>query len=160
MQEMQERWVRSRVRKWQPTPVFLPGKSHGQRSLGGHSPLPSVNSMMAPESSKLQVAGSPPCSPQGCFALPFEEADAPLKLSTPPSLAVCSNVSESQELLLEEMPTPGIPELSFLLQDNQLALWGAGGLSGDVGKGPATALPSPCCWAPPRQAPSPWVFTF
>ena len=25
-------------RKWQPTPVFLPGKSHGQRSLGGYSP--------------------------------------------------------------------------------------------------------------------------
>ena len=25
-------------RKWQPTPVFLPGKSHGQRSLGGDSP--------------------------------------------------------------------------------------------------------------------------
>ena len=22
-------------RKWQPTPVFLPGESHGQRSLGG-----------------------------------------------------------------------------------------------------------------------------
>jgi len=25
-------------RKWQPTPVFLPGKPHGQRSLVGHSP--------------------------------------------------------------------------------------------------------------------------
>ena len=25
-------------RKWQPTPVFLPGKSRGQRSLGGYSP--------------------------------------------------------------------------------------------------------------------------
>ena len=25
-------------RKWQPTPVFLPGKSHGQRSLGDCSP--------------------------------------------------------------------------------------------------------------------------
>ena len=25
-------------RKWQPTPVFLPGKSHGQRSLAGNSP--------------------------------------------------------------------------------------------------------------------------
>ena len=25
-------------RKWQYTPVFLPGKSHGQRSLVGHSP--------------------------------------------------------------------------------------------------------------------------
>ena len=25
-------------RTWQPTPVFLPGKSHGQRSLAGYSP--------------------------------------------------------------------------------------------------------------------------
>ena len=25
-------------REWQPTPVFLPGESHGQRSLVGHSP--------------------------------------------------------------------------------------------------------------------------
>ena len=25
-------------RKWQPTPVFLPGKFHGQRSLVGCSP--------------------------------------------------------------------------------------------------------------------------
>ena len=34
----------SRVRKipwtraWQPTPVFLPGESHGQRSLADYSP--------------------------------------------------------------------------------------------------------------------------
>ena len=26
-------------RKWQSTPVFLPGKSHGQRSFVGYSPL-------------------------------------------------------------------------------------------------------------------------
>ena len=25
-------------RKWQPTPVFLPEKSHGQRRLAGYSP--------------------------------------------------------------------------------------------------------------------------
>ena len=25
-------------REWQPTPAFLPGKSHGQRSLAGYSP--------------------------------------------------------------------------------------------------------------------------
>ena len=25
-------------REWQPTPVFLPGKSYGQRSLAGYSP--------------------------------------------------------------------------------------------------------------------------
>ena len=27
-----------RSRKWQPTPVFLPGKFYGQRSLGAYSP--------------------------------------------------------------------------------------------------------------------------
>ena len=27
-----------RSRKWQPTPVFLPGKFHGQRSLAGYNP--------------------------------------------------------------------------------------------------------------------------
>ena len=41
---MQETWVRSLGqedpwrRKWQPTPVFLNGKSHGWRSLAGYSP--------------------------------------------------------------------------------------------------------------------------
>ena len=31
---MQKFWRR----KWQPTPVFLPGESHGQRSLVGYGP--------------------------------------------------------------------------------------------------------------------------
>ena len=33
-------WVREIPwrRKWQPTPVFLPGESHGQRSPAGYSP--------------------------------------------------------------------------------------------------------------------------
>ena len=33
-------WVRkiSWRRAWQPTPIFLPGESHGQRSLGDYSP--------------------------------------------------------------------------------------------------------------------------
>ena len=44
MQETPETQVRSlgqrdpRKRKWQPTPVFLSEKSHGQRSLAGYSP--------------------------------------------------------------------------------------------------------------------------
>ena len=29
---------RSLEKKWQPTPVFLPGESHRQRSLEGHKP--------------------------------------------------------------------------------------------------------------------------
>ena len=34
-------WVRKIPwnRKWQPTPVFLPGGSHGQRSLAGYNPI-------------------------------------------------------------------------------------------------------------------------
>ena len=33
-------WVRKIPwrRKWQPTPVFFPGESHGQRSLAGYGP--------------------------------------------------------------------------------------------------------------------------
>ena len=44
MQEMQEcgvdLWIRKIpwMRAWQPSPVFLPGESHGQRSIGGYSP--------------------------------------------------------------------------------------------------------------------------
>ena len=44
MQEPQEMQVRSLGwegpwrRAWQPTPVFLPGESHGQRNLAGYSP--------------------------------------------------------------------------------------------------------------------------
>ena len=42
---MQEIWVcvlgqeDSWRRKWQPTPVFLPGESQGQRRLVGHIPI-------------------------------------------------------------------------------------------------------------------------
>ena len=32
------------IRKWQPTVVFLPGESHGQRSLAGYSPWGSKES--------------------------------------------------------------------------------------------------------------------
>ena len=44
MQEMQETqvwslcWEDLLEEAWQPTPVFLPGESHGQRSLMGYSP--------------------------------------------------------------------------------------------------------------------------
>ena len=41
MQETQEMFISGSGRSpggWQPTPVFWPGKSHGQRSLEGYSP--------------------------------------------------------------------------------------------------------------------------
>ena len=41
-----ESWVRKIPwsRAWQPTPVFLPGKSHEQRTLVDHSPRGSKES--------------------------------------------------------------------------------------------------------------------
>ena len=33
-------------REWQPTPVFSPGKSHGQRSLAGYSPWDHIELVM------------------------------------------------------------------------------------------------------------------
>ena len=41
---IQETWIQSLVgkipwkREWQPTALFLPGESHGQRTLVGYSP--------------------------------------------------------------------------------------------------------------------------
>ena len=50
-------------RKWPPTPVFLPGKFHGQRSMAGYSPWG------CKESTRLSVQANiilkPPTSP-GC----------------------------------------------------------------------------------------------
>ena len=45
MQETQEMWAQSLdhedplEKKWQPTPAFLPGESHGQRSLKSRTQL-------------------------------------------------------------------------------------------------------------------------
>ena len=39
-------------REWQPTPVLLPGESHGQRSLPGYSPLGRKESDMAEQLSQ------------------------------------------------------------------------------------------------------------
>ena len=49
MQETQETWVQSLgwedpLKEMQPTPVFLPGKSHGERSLAGYGPWGSKES--------------------------------------------------------------------------------------------------------------------
>ena len=42
-------------RKWQPTPVFLPGKSHGQRSLVGYSPQGSKESDTTEETEHIDL---------------------------------------------------------------------------------------------------------
>ena len=44
-------------RKWQPTPVFLPGESHGQRRLAGYSPWGHTESLDTTEKGKLNLIG-------------------------------------------------------------------------------------------------------
>ena len=39
-------WKSPWRRKWQPIPVFLPGKSHGQKGLVGYSPQGHTESCM------------------------------------------------------------------------------------------------------------------
>ena len=57
---MQETWVRSLGREdplersWQPTPVFLPGELHEQRSLAGSSPRGHTESGMTKRLSTIQ----------------------------------------------------------------------------------------------------------
>ena len=59
---MQETWVQSLGREdplekeWQPTPVFIPGESHGQRSLEGHKGHRVIKSQTQPSDHQTQVS--------------------------------------------------------------------------------------------------------
>ena len=59
MQEMQVQSLEKIPwrRTWQPTPVFLPGESHGQRSLAGYSPCSLEESDMTEHSIAKQSKG-------------------------------------------------------------------------------------------------------
>ena len=58
-------WVRKIFwrRKWQSTPVLLPGKSHGQRSLAGYSSAAAAKSFQSCPTLCDPIDGSPPGSP-------------------------------------------------------------------------------------------------
>ena len=53
-----------RRRKWQPTPVFLPGESHGQRSLAGYSSWDRKSqTRLSAIFSEVQAASAPSSQP-------------------------------------------------------------------------------------------------
>ena len=72
MWEMQEIWVQSLAQEdpleeeMQPTPVFLPGKSHGQRSLAGYTPwgLKQSNMTKRMKNNSSNTGGHPPSTRQ------------------------------------------------------------------------------------------------
>ena len=51
-------WVRKIPwsRKWQPTPVFLPGEHHGQKSLEGYGPCGHKESDTTEDACMLHIA--------------------------------------------------------------------------------------------------------
>ena len=61
-------WVQkiSWSKKWQPTPVFLPGKYHGQRSLMDYSPQGGKGSDTTEQLSMHTTQGKMYLSPQDC----------------------------------------------------------------------------------------------
>ena len=61
-------------RKWQPTPVFLLGKSHGQKSLVGYSPWGHKESEMT---KKLPCSLFTCVGPRSKIPLLFPDASAP-----------------------------------------------------------------------------------
>ena len=81
-------WVRKIPwrRKWHPTPIFLPGKSHGWRSLAGYSPRGLQESDTADWTAAYsrqdrQAAGLTDVS---SAALPFGFSSAHSETSAPP----------------------------------------------------------------------------
>ena len=113
-------------RRWPPTPLFLPGKSHGQRSLVGYSPWGHR------ESDTTEHAGTDRKAPQSTV-LPPKPCDvddgrkpepktgncirihtvAPGKNASP-----CSRQGDGCERLLKNMPhvSPSAPEQGRSLQ--------------------------------------------
>ena len=61
---MQETWVQSLgwedplEKGWQPTPVFLPGEFHGQKSLVGYSPWGDKESDMTEQLTHTHTLGT------------------------------------------------------------------------------------------------------
>ena len=78
MQETLETWVGKIPwrRKWEPTAVFLPRKSRGQRSLAGYSPWGSKESDTA-EGLSMHTQELNRCTPYGpaiaLLAIPLAE---------------------------------------------------------------------------------------
>ena len=89
-------------RKWQPTPVFLPGKCHGQRSLLGYSPSGCKESDTP---GRLHLGFLSPLSSQSCLTVaPWTAArQASLSITNPRSLLrlkSIESVMQSNHLIL------------------------------------------------------------
>ena len=102
-------------REWLPTPVFLPGKFPGQRSLVGYSPWGNKESDMTERlslsqywrNSKIDSQISFRIKPEAFHSLPLLCCPAPLDSRTPP--LCCSQWLYACTSLLLERQEFGVP---------------------------------------------------
>ena len=111
-------------RKWQHSPIFLPGKFHGQRSLMGYSPwgckeldTPKHTAHTSP--SAPHPAPSPP-SPAPSLMGPVQASlSSPFRPSSPVVSSPCGDLSQTHPSFLwggrgcSPRPRPWSPKLGF-----------------------------------------------
>ena len=100
-------WVRKIPwrREWQPTPVFLPGKSHGQRSLVGYSSWRGKESDATEQLSPhaINTVAKPPSSSRGgCYCMKEKAFGRNTGLDKP-----LFTEQENEDISLERRPTCG-----------------------------------------------------
>ena len=92
-------------RKWQPTPVFLPGESHGQRSLVGYNPRGHKQNPLKVKQ-WTQYGRQPP--------LPDTWGEIKQRILNPPELPCILNSKISKFLILKQNFKEIKPSVSFL----------------------------------------------
>ena len=122
-------WVRkiSWNRKWQPIPVFLPGKSHGWRSLAGYSPWGHKELDTTEQLKNSKKRWSLPEGGEGWNSRRVIRRHKLLgKDKQPGMLRCCGSVTKSCLTLCDAMncSTPGFPVLHCLPEFAQThVLW-------------------------------------
>ena len=89
-------------RKWQPTPVFLPGESHGRRSLADYSPCSRKELSMTKHTCTTSEKGK-------VFELSAHFSSSPLLLSCPSSHHISL---EHYSILLHGIPASSLSSYS------------------------------------------------
>ena len=125
-------------RKWQPIPLFLPGKSHGQKDLAGYSPLGNKESHMT-ECLSLYTGNlilQNPTLPSPNTLKEFSSSAYSWRRYVLAFSTICSMPDRSSDVLLEpttSYPTTMLPSLQwwcgkkneiYLFSHSELTLWG------------------------------------
>ena len=120
-------------RKWQPTPVFLPGESHGGRSLVGYSPwgrkeLVTTERLTHTHTLLLRTLHHPLCAPwmlclvaQSCLTLwtvwPMDPLSSSVQMDSPGKNTGVGCHALLQRIFWTQGSNPGLPHCQQILYD-------------------------------------------